>query len=133
MIKFNRILILTSTILLSACSSVHVAVDPKSIADNEKFKIDNTECINIAKTYNLTADTVGNAAIGAVAGGAAVAGVATVVAGAVFWPAIPFIIAGTLAGGSLTGGLTGSKESAAREQILSQCLVSRGYQTFTPK
>jgi hypothetical protein len=42
------------------------------------------ECTNLANTYDLSADTAKNAALGAAAGGVAVAGVATAVAGEQF-------------------------------------------------
>ena len=71
------------------------------------------------------------AAAPAAAGGAAVAGVATAVAGAVFAPAIPFILAGSAAGGALMGGSAKKKETAAREAILAQCMTDRGYKAYT--
>lgn len=127
---------LTSTtlalvVLISGCaSSVTVAVDPASIKDQAKFAQDYKICQDIANTYDLSNDTSTNAALGAVAGAAGVAGIATAVAGAVFWPAIPFIIAGGVAGGGVSGGLTKQKETEARENILSTCLTERGYKAF---
>jgi len=107
-----------------------VAVDPASITNKPKFDQDYKLCQDIAKTYDLSSDTGKNAVIGAAAGTAVVAGVATAVAGAVFAPAIPFMIAGGLAGGGLGGGATKAKESAAREKILSDCLTDKGYRAF---
>ena len=116
---------------LSGCaSSVIVAVDPGSIKDKEKFDTDYKLCQDVAKTYDLSADTNTNAALGAAAGAVGVAGIATAIAGAVFLPAIPFIIAGGVAGGGLSGGLTKQKESEARENIMSKCLTERGYKAF---
>jgi hypothetical protein len=118
--------------LVNACASgPRIVVDPKSIADSSKYKVDLSECTQIAKTYDLSGNTAANAAVGAAAGGAAVAGVATAVAGAVFLPAIPFIIAGALAGGGALGGHAKQKETKAREAILQQCMTDRGYRAYT--
>jgi hypothetical protein len=117
--------------LISGCaSSVIVAVDPGSIKDKGQFDKDYKLCQDVAKTYDLSSDTGTNAALGAAAGAVGVAGVATAVAGAIFWPAIPFIIAGGVAGGGVSGGLTKQKESEARENIMSSCLTERGYKAF---
>ena len=117
--------------IISGCaSSVNVAVDPSSIKDKTKFDQDYKACQDIAKTYDLSNDTGSNAAMGAAAGAVGVAGIATAIAGAVFAPAIPFIIAGGAAGGGLAGGMTKQKESEARENILSGCLSERGYKAF---
>ena len=106
-------------------------MDPKSIVDTAKYEADKKECVAIAKNYDLSKNAVKNAAVGAAAGGAAVAGVATAVAGAVFAPAIPFILAGSAAGGALMGGSAKKKETAAREAILAQCMTDRGYKAYT--
>ena len=107
-----------------------VAVDPGSIKDKAKFDQDYKLCQEIAKTYDLSNDTATNAVLGGAAGAVGVAGIATAIAGAVFLPAIPFIIAGGVAGGGLSGGITKQKESEARENILSGCLTERGYKAF---
>jgi len=122
---------IVASLVTGCATSINVAVDPKSISDRSKFDADYKECQQIAQTYDLTSDTQINTVVGAAAGSAAVAGIATAVAGAVFAPAIPFIIAGGAAGGGLGGGLTKSKETAAREKIMGQCLNSRGYQSFS--
>ena len=111
-------------------SSVTVAVDPGSIKDKAKFDQDYKLCQEVAKTYDLSNDTATNAVLGGAAGAVGVAGIATAIAGAVFLPAIPFIIAGGVAGGGLSGGITKQKESEARENILSGCLTERGYKAF---
>lgn len=117
--------------IISGCaSSVNVAVDPGSITDRAKFQEDYKLCQEVAKTYDLSQDTGANAALGAAAGVIGVAGVATAVAGAIFAPAIPFIIAGGAAGGAVGGGMTKQKESEARENILASCLSERGYKAF---
>lgn len=123
--------VVATVLIMSGCaSSVTVAVDPGSIKDKAKFDQDYKLCQDVAKTYDLSSDTGKNAALGAAAGAVGVAGVATAVAGAIFWPAIPFIIAGAAAGGGVSGGMTKQKESEARENILSSCLTERGYKAF---
>lgn len=130
MMKKSTFVLCAALILNGCASSVIVAVDPASIKDKAKFDEDYKLCQEVARTYDLSSDTGTNAALGAAAGAVGVAGVATAVAGAVFWPAIPFIIAGGLAGGGLGGGMTKQKESEARESILSSCLTERGYKAF---
>ena len=123
--------LLTATAMIAGCaSSVNVAVDPASINDRAKFQDDYKVCQEIAKTYDLSQDTGANAVMGAAAGAIGIAGVATAIAGAIFAPAIPFIIAGGAAGGGLAGGMTKKKESEARENILAGCLSDRGYRAF---
>ena len=78
----------------------------------------------------MSSDVGTNAALGATAGAVGVAGIATAVAGAIFAPAIPFIVAGGAMGGGVTGGMTKQKETEARESILAQCLSERGYKAF---
>jgi len=127
----NLAFLIFFALLVSGCaSSVNVAVDPASVKDKAKYDQDYKTCQDIARTYDLSNDTGTNAAVGAAAGAVGVAGVATAIAGAVFAPAIPFIIAGGLAGGGLAGGMTKQKESEARENILSECLTERGYKAF---
>jgi hypothetical protein len=58
--------------------------------------------------------TVGGGSIGTVA----VAGAATAVAGAIFAPAIPFMIAGGFAGGGLWGASASKEEKQAREGVM---------------
>lgn len=125
-------LVVGCAVLAAGCASdPQLAVDPKSIVDTAKYEADKKECVAIAKNYDLSKNAVTNAAVGAAAGGTAVAGVATAVAGAVFAPAIPFILAGSAAGGALMGGSAKKKETAAREAILAQCMTDRGYKAYT--
>ncbi len=123
--------VMTVSMILSGCaSSVNVAVDPASINDRAKFEQDYKTCQDIASTYDLSNDAGTNAVAGAAIGAIGVAGIATAIAGAVFAPALPFIIAGGAAGGGLAGGATKQKESQARESILARCLSERGYKAF---
>lgn len=131
--RTQLISILVGSALLVGCtntSKLQVVVDPASVVDKPKYDVDAAECIQIAKNYDLTGETVGNVAVAAAASGAAVAGVATAVAGAVFAPAIPFIIAGTMFGGGYAGDKVAKKELAAREKILTECLKDRGYKVY---
>ena len=130
--NYRRIILLLSLLsLLAACASApHVAVNPKTIKDKQMFETDQSECLEIAKTYDLSGEKAGKAVAGAAIGSAAVAGVATAVAGAVFAPAIPFIIAGGAAGGGLWGASVSKEEARAREKILLQCMESRGYEVY---
>lgn len=130
----KKILAIVFLVLLSACASTpQVAVDPKSIVDVVKYNKDKDECTAVATSYDLSGKVGANTAVGAVAGGAAVAGIATAVAGAIFWPAIPFIVAGTAVGGGVGGGMSKQEETQAREKILSECMTDRGYKTYAPK
>lgn len=117
--------------LLMGCSGMKVAVDPMSIQDQTKFKADQAECLRVAETYDLTGTTVTTGVIAGAAGGVTVAGVAMVVAGGLFPPAIPFIVAGAAAAGAGGVGWTKSKEKEAREKIMAACLNERGYKAYS--
>ena len=104
--RFSRGHILVSSILmvcLGGCSSSPQVIVDQTGVDKVELEKDKSECIEIARTYDLENETAGKVLAGAAIGGAAIAGDATAVAGAVFAPAIPFIIAGSLAGGGLWG------------------------------
>lgn len=118
--------------LLAGCSGMKVAVDPISITDRNKYDQDRAQCEEVAKTYDLTGTKLTTGAIAGVTGGATVAGVALAVAGGVFPPAIPFIVAGTLAAGAGGYGWGRGKEKEAREKILAACLTERGYKAYPP-
>jgi hypothetical protein len=132
--KLTKVIgVVVGVALLAGCtntSKLQVVVDPASVVDKPKYDADAAQCIEIAKNYDLTGQAAGNAAVAAVASGGAVAGVATAVAGAVFAPAIPFIIAGSLLGGGVAGDRVNKKELAAREKILTECLKDRGYKVY---
>jgi len=120
-------------LVLTGCASApQVVVDPRSISSEAKYRIDMSECHQIALSYDLSKETTQNAAVAGAAGGVAVAGVATAIAGAVFAPAVPFIAAGALGAGTLGGGLTKSGETASREKIFAACLSDRGYRAYSP-
>lgn len=119
--------------MIAGCSTQQLVVDPKSISDQTKFDQDKQECKTVSETYDKTESVAGNAALGAAAGGATAAGVATAVAGAIFWPAIPFIIAGGLVVGAASGGSTKSDEITIREKIWVDCLNDRGYKAYSTR
>jgi len=63
---------------------------------------------------------------GALLGGGAVAGAVALKFGAVFAPAIPFIVAGGAAGGGLWGASASKQEKAIKDKILKECMIDRG-------
>lgn len=127
----NRAICLFTTLALVACASApQIAVDPKSIRSQAKYKQDMNECQAVAENYTLDEGTAKTAVVGAAAGGGAAAGVAAAVAGAVFWPAIPFIAGAALVVGTGSGGVVKVKEAEARETIMADCLSERGYKTY---
>ena len=129
--KIALILFIT---VLSACSSTpQIAIDPKSISDVVKFNKDRDECTAVAQTYDLSEKTGKNAMVGGAVGAVGVAGIATAVAGAVFWPAIPFIVAGGATGATAGGGMTKIEETRSRESILAQCMKERDYKVYESK
>lgn len=132
-IKRIFVALISVLMLLPGCAAKpQIVVNPNSILDQRKFEQDQAECIEVAQNYELSGEKAGKAVAGAAIGGTAVAGVATAVAGAVFAPAIPFIIAGALAGGGLWGASVSKEEAKARQSILIQCLQSRGYEVYAP-
>lgn len=127
------LIILLSFFLVSCASKPQIAYDPFKINDKKQFKADETSCLEIAKTYNLNGETAVKAVAGAAIGGTLVAGIATAVAGAVFPPAIPFIVGGALTGGGLWGNKMSKEESAAREKIFVQCMRDKGYEVYSAR
>lgn len=132
-LKKNKVAIFLMIFVAGCASKPQVAVDPKSIGDVAKFNKDKDECTAVATTYDLGEKSTKNAVIGGTAGAVGVAGIATAVAGAVFLPAVPFIIAGGAAGATAGGGLTKMEETKVRENILAQCMSERGYKIYAPK
>ena len=130
---FVKVVSLLSAIaLVSACTSAapRIAVDPSSITNQAEYNQDFEGCLNLAKTIDLGSEKAAKAIAGAAIGTAAVAGVATAVAGAIFAPAIPFMIAGGAAGGGLWGNSASKEEKQAREAVLVQCLSDKGYKVY---
>lgn len=124
---------LAATALTVGCaSSPQLVVDPKSISNEASYQADLDECRTIAKSYDKGDTTAKNAAVGTVVGGTAVAGVATAIAGAVFLPAVPFIVAGAALGGLASGGTSKMSEVKAQEHVLAECMATRGYTVFKP-
>ena len=120
---------------MTACASStpRIAVDPSTIADQETYDADFNSCLTLAQTIDLGSEAATKAVAGAAIGATAVAGVATAVAGAVFAPAVPFIIAGGAAGGGLWGASVSKEEKEAREAVLAQCLNDKGYKVYAPR
>ena len=117
---------------LVACSSQpRIVVNQQTVDDPEKYQQDFQLCLDIAQTIDLSDETLMKSVAGAAIGGTAVAGVATAAVGAVFAPAIPFIVAGSLAGGGLWGASSSKEEKLARERVLTQCLRGKGYEVYS--
>jgi hypothetical protein len=133
--KFQAILFISFLIFAGCSSSPQVIVDQSGLSAVEKARltIDKDECIGIARTDDLDGETAGKAIAGAAIGigGSVIAGVATAVAGAVFPLAIPFIIAGKLAGGGIWGSKVSKKEAIARQAILDSCMEKRGHEVYS--
>jgi hypothetical protein len=133
MLKINNLFVITFlSIALSGCGSTppKVAIDPTGIQDLKKFEKDKNMCTDVAMTYDLGQETAVDATSGALIGGTAVAGIATAIAGAVFLPALPFIAAGSAAGGYIGGSGSDDYEKRSRERILRECLTEKGYKVY---
>jgi hypothetical protein len=133
---FKSLVIMIATlVLVSACTSSapRIAVDPNSIQDQATYDKDFEVCLNLARTIDISDEKMMKAIGGAAIGTAAVAGFATAVAGAIFAPAIPFMIAGGLAGGGLWGSSASKEEKQAREGVLTGCLRDKGYKVYGAK
>ena len=115
---------------MGCASTPQIIVDPSSIADQKKYEVDASECLKTARIFDLTGATGAKVLSGALIGGGAVAAIVTAVAGAVFAPAIPCIVAGGLAGGGLWGASFSKEERKAREKIMVQCLNDQGYKSY---
>jgi len=129
------ITIVATTSFLCACTSStpRIAVDPSSIEDQAAYDEAFNSCLSLAKTVDLNSEKAAKGVAGAALGVAVVGGVATAVAGAIFAPAIPFMIAGGLAGGGLWSNSISKEEKQAREVILLQCLSDKGYKVYGSK
>ena len=124
---------LSLILLLASCVSREpsLIVDPASIKDQEKVVRDREECFQIASNIDMSDEAVAKGVGGALLGGGAVAGAAALAYGAVFAPAIPFIIAGGAAGGGLWGASATKEEKEIKERILKECMEDRGYRVYS--
>ena len=102
-------------------------VDNSQVSDMKKYNIDLEQCNGLAKTIDLRSKGATKALAGAEAGG-----VATAVAGAVFLPAIPFILAGSALGGGAWGASISAKETKQRNKVFGSCMRDRGYKAYVP-
>ena len=131
----SNIYLMVFILILSSCATgeydPQVVVDTSKVENLEQYKIDKAQCTKLASTIDLNTEAASKALAGGAAGGLAVAGVATAVAGAVFLPALPFIAAGTAAGGGALGYSVKAKERKKRDKILGNCLRDRGYVSYT--
>ena len=127
---FNYLFII---LLLASCASREpsLIVDPASVKDPDKVVSDREECFQIAANIDMSDEAVAKGIGGALLGGGAVAGAAALAYGAVFAPAIPFIIAGGAAGGGLWGASATKEEKVIKDRILKECMEDRGYRVYS--
>ena len=127
---FNYLFIL---LFLASCASREptLIVDPASVKDSDKVVQDREECFQIAANIDMSDEAIAKGVGGALLGGGAVAGAAALAYGAVFAPAIPFIIAGGAAGGGLWGASATKEEKAIKDRILKECMEDRGYRVYS--
>tara|TARA_B110000879_G_scaffold110266_1_gene147672 strand:- start:355 stop:789 length:435 start_codon:yes stop_codon:yes gene_type:complete len=129
--KNLKYLVLIIFIYSCASGSPMFVVDPNSVEDEKKVVIDREECFEVASNIDMGDEVAGKAVGGALLGSAGVAGVAALAYGAVFAPAIPFILAGGAAGGTLWGKSASDKEKKFRNNIMQQCMEKRGYVIYS--
>ena len=130
--KFNLSILISALFIVSCASnSPMMVIDPASVTDEKKVIVDREECYQMAQNIDLGDEKLAKSIGGAALGSAGVAGVAALAYGAVFAPAIPFIIAGAAAGGSLWGKSASDKEKKYRNNVMRKCMVDRGYKVYT--
>ena len=117
--------------LLTGCSSVNVVVDHTSIRNQARFEKDVDQCQTLAESYDLTNDKIHSAAVGAGGGAVTTIGLASAIVGTMHVPSMPFMLAGSLGGGSVLSGWSSHQENAAQERILTQCLTRKGYRAYS--
>ena len=130
--KMNKILLILSFVLLTACGPKHinVAVDTLVIEDQAKYEQDKANCTNIAMTYSLIDERLIKAGYVAVIAGSSVAAIALIAGYGVLNPiAIPFIVGATFVGAGV--GAMSPEERKARDNILYQCLAKHGYTVYS--
>jgi len=120
-------------ILIASCAARQptLIIDPNSIKDEKQVIVDREECVAIAANIDMSGEAIRKSIGGGLLGGGAVAGAAALAYGAVFAPAIPFIIAGGAAGGGLWGNSASKEEIRIKEKILSECMTYRGYRVYS--
>ena len=119
--------------LLASCASREplLIIDPASVKDPDKVVVDREECYQTAANIDMSDEAVAKGIGGALLGGGLVAGAAALTFGAVFAPAIPFIVAGGAAGGGLWGASASKQEKAIKDKILKECMIDRGYRVYS--
>ena len=128
----QRVLVILISLFVVGCSSQpRIVVNQATVENQEQYDQDFKLCYDIASTIDLSDEKAIKSVAGAAMGGTAVAGIATAAFGAVFAPAIPFIVAGSLAGGGLWGSSASKEERIARERIMVQCLRGKGYEIYS--
>ena len=128
--KFNLTIISVFLAVSCASNTPMMVVDPDSVKDEKQVVVDREECYQLAATIDMGDEIVAKSLGGAAIGSASVAGLAALVYGAVFLPALPFILAGGAAGGSLWGKSASDAEKKYRNNIMQQCMIDRGYKVY---
>jgi hypothetical protein len=129
--QFAHLSVLWGILSLSACSSVNVVVDHSSIYNQARFERDAAQCRQLAESYDLKNDKIMSSLVGAGGGAVTTVGLASAILGTLYVPSAPFMVAGTLGGGSLGNGWMSYKENATQEKILTQCLTRKGYRAYS--
>ena len=128
--KHIAVVTLSMGVLVSCASTPQMIIDPASVADADQLPVDQAECTSIAQQYDLTGEIAAKSIGGGALGAVAVAGIATAVSGGLFAPAIPWMVAGGTATGTLWGASASNDEIEARENILRDCMIDRGYRVY---
>jgi len=120
-------------LFLFSCATTEplMVVDPASVKDATQVVVDRDECTAIAANIDMSKEASGKAFAGGLLGAGAVAGTASLVFGAVFAPAIPFILVGGGAAGGLWGSSVTKEEKRVKDKILKECMIDRGYRVYS--
>jgi len=120
-------------LFLNSCATTEpmMVIDPASVKDPIKVVIDRDECTALAANIDMSSEAIGKSFAGGVIGGGVVAGAASLVFGAVFAPAIPFILVGGSAAGGLWGSSVTKEEKRIKDKILKECMIDRGYRVYS--
>lgn len=111
-------------ILFVSCAGYRPAIDPRSVQDEQRYRIDLAECQDLAHRY---ADPANSAAGGAIVGGAIGAGLGAIIAGIFEGNVGQGAALGTLLGGTQGTIQSGTSGEYRYRQIYANCMRGRGY------